>query len=38
MKNDSQGNRVLVYLSKISRGAGLKTNFRWEKNEIICEA
>jgi poly-gamma-glutamate capsule biosynthesis protein CapA/YwtB (metallophosphatase superfamily) len=38
MKHDSEGQRVFDYLVKISRKVGLNTLFRWEGDEIVCEA
>jgi poly-gamma-glutamate capsule biosynthesis protein CapA/YwtB (metallophosphatase superfamily) len=38
VKNDSQGERVFNYMKKITEGARLKTTYRWDKDEIICES
>ncbi len=38
VKNDSQGQRVFEYLARISGRVRLNTKFRWEHDEIICEA
>lgn len=37
VNNDNNGKRVFDYMSKITAGAKLKTNFRWNGDEIICE-
>jgi hypothetical protein len=38
VKHDSEGERVFNYMTKITTGAGLKTVYKWNRNEIICEA
>ena len=37
VKNDSDGKIVFDYMAKITRGAGLKTTYRWSDDEILCE-
>jgi poly-gamma-glutamate synthesis protein (capsule biosynthesis protein) len=37
VKNDSNGKIVFDYMAKITRGAGLKTTYRWSDDEILCE-
>jgi len=34
-KNDERGQQVFDYMDKITRGAGLDTQFRWEGNEVV---
>jgi poly-gamma-glutamate synthesis protein (capsule biosynthesis protein) len=36
VKHDSQGKRVFGYMSKITKGAGLKTVYKWDGDEILC--
>jgi poly-gamma-glutamate capsule biosynthesis protein CapA/YwtB (metallophosphatase superfamily) len=38
VKNDSRGERVFDYMSKITKGAGLKTSYKWHGDEIICSS
>ncbi len=36
-KNDAEGKRVFEYMNKITKGFGLKTIYRWDGEEILCE-